>query len=402
MTVSSPVELTFGPFRLDIPGSRLLRDGVDLRLRPRAVHALRVLLLNRGRFVSHDQLIAEAWEGTFVSYHTVDVTIAEIKRCLADHGHWIVRRPKVGYCFEVPGADELIRKGWHHWNFRTREGGERAIACFEEAAEQSPHDFRAFEGLSASYLMLATFGMKPPREMYPAFLTAHDRAVELGGLRPELRCNRAYGLHVLEGEVEQAEREFLLALEEKPTFAPTHVRLAMLYGARGRFDEALGMIEQGYQADPLLPTLAAIEVLVRVWRRDVDNAIAVGRKTIELHPYLQVARCSYADALSMAGRGSEALEQYRRASAMSPDLPWVRTLEGATLARLGRGDAARDVLRDLERLRRREYVDACHMAILHLALGNLAAARAELARAREENSCSLYAFDVDSRLDPLR
>jgi tetratricopeptide (TPR) repeat protein len=366
------------------------------------VHALLVLVRNRGRFVGYDQMMAEAWDGTFVSLHTVDVTVAEIKKSLAEYRHWITRRPKAGYCFEIPGADELIRKGWHLWNFRTREGGESAIACFQQAVEESPDDFRAFEGLSASYLMLGTFGMRPPREMYPAFLAAHERAVALGGLRPELRCNLAYGLHAFERRVDEAEQHLLRALHEKPTLAPAHVRLAMLYGARRRFDEALEMIELGYQADPLLPTLSAIEVLVRVWRRDFDNAIAVGRKTVELHPYLQVARCSYADALSMSGREEEALTHYQRASATAPDLPWLQALEGASLGRLGRLEEAHAILGRLERLREHEYVDATQMAILHIALGDLDAARGELARARAENSAWLYALDIDPRLDAVR
>ena len=402
MAVSTPVELTFGPFRLDVPGCRLLRDGADVRLRPRAVHALLVLVRNRGQFVGYDQMIAEAWEGTFVAFHTVDVTVAEIRKSLAEYGHWITRRPKAGYCFEIPGADELIRKGWHLWSFRTREGGERAIACFQQATEEAPDDYRAFEGLSASYLMLATFGIKPPRQMYPAFLEAHERAVALGGLRPELRGNRAYGLHIFERRIDEAEEEFLQTLRDKPTLAHAHVRLAMLYGAHHRFDEAFEVIERGYQADPLLPTLAAVEVLVRVWQRDYDNAIAVGRKIIELHPYLQVSRSSYGDALSLVGRDEEALAQYQRAFAMSPDLPWLRALQAACLARLGRLDEAGMIIRELERLRSVDYVDAYHMAIAHSSLGDRASALEELARAREENSAWLYSFDVDPRADGLR
>ena len=162
------------------------------------------------------------------------------------------------------------------------------------------------------------------------------------------------------------------------------------------------VIERGYQADPLLPTLAAIEVLVRVWQRDYDNAIAVGRKIIELHPYLQVSRASYADALSLVGRDEEALGQYQRAFAMSPDLPWLRAMQAACLARLGRADEGGMIVRELERLRQFDYVDAYHMAIAHSALGDRRAALEELARAREENSACVYSFDVDPRVDALR
>ena len=37
-------EIVFGPFSLDIGATRLLRDGAEVRLRPQALQALRVLL----------------------------------------------------------------------------------------------------------------------------------------------------------------------------------------------------------------------------------------------------------------------------------------------------------------------------------------------------------------------
>ena len=187
---------TFGPYRLDAAAGRLSRDNADVRLRPQALQVLRVLLQHLGRPIGYDQMIAEAWHGTFVSRHTVDVTVGEVKKVLGEYGRWIVHRPKVGYSLEVPTSDELVRKGWHFASRRTKEGAERAIECFQQAAVQCPGDFRAFEGLSTCYLMQATFGICSPTEVYPRFLDAHTQAVAQGGLTPELRCNRAHGLHM--------------------------------------------------------------------------------------------------------------------------------------------------------------------------------------------------------------
>ena len=242
----------------------------------------------------------------------------------------------------MPRSDELVRQGWHFWSQRTRTGCERAIECFKRAIGESPSDFRAFEGLSASYLTLAIFGIRPPLEVYPRFLEAHEQAAILSGLRPELRCNRAFGLCVFERRYAESEAEFLRALEEKPALGSTYVRLGMLYGARGRFDEALDILGRGRQADPLLPTLAAAEVLVRCWKRDFQAAVSVGIKSVELHPYLHVVRVDYAQALEYAGRLEVALAQYQVASILSLGLPWLRALEGACRARLGRHGDARD------------------------------------------------------------
>jgi DNA-binding winged helix-turn-helix (wHTH) protein/Flp pilus assembly protein TadD len=395
-------EFMFGPFALDTDTSRLTRDGVQVRLRPLAFHTLRVLLHHGGAVVGYDAMMSEAWQGTHVSRHTVDVTVGEVRKVLGEYGRWIVHRPKFGYALEIPRSDDLVRQGWHLWNQRTRASCVRAIDSFKRAISESPSDFRAFEGLSAAYLALAVFGTQPPLEAYPRFLEAHEQAAMLSGLRPELRCNRAFGLCVFERRFAEAEAEFLKTLAAKPELAATYVRLALLYAASGRYDEALALLGRGHQADPLLPTLAAADVLVRCWRRDFDDAVAVGRAGLELHPYLHVVRVNYAVALELAGRLEEALAQYQTASVISPDLPWLRALEGACQARLGRQGDARAILEGLEALRRTEYVDAYHMAIFRAALGRTKEAVAELDRAVAENSAWLYALRVDPQLDPLR
>ena len=395
-------EFVFGPFVLDSTNSRLTREGAAIRLRPLAFRALRVLLEHRGASVSYDALVEQAWEGTHVARHTIDVTVAEVRKQLGEYGRWIVHRPKVGYALEVPRSDDLVRQGWHFWNQRTRGGCAHAIACFKRAIGECPSDFRAFEGLSASYLAMAIFGTESPHDAYPRFREAHEQAVLLGGLRPELRCNRAFALGVFERRFADAEVDLLQAMDEKPALGVTYVRLGLLYGVRGRFDDAIAVLAQGRLADPLLPTLAAADVLVRCWQRDFGAAIALGRRSVELHPHLHVVRVNYGEALECAGHLEEALSQYQIASVIAPDLPWLRALEGACQARLGRRGDARAILEGLEVLRQSEYVDAHYMAVFRAAIGHTDEAVAELERAVAENSAWLYTWAVDPKLDVLR
>ena len=157
-------DLSFGPFTLDPSTNRLLRDGVEIKLRPQAFQALRTLAAHGGRPVDYQQLMIEAWGGTTVSRHTVDVTIGEVRKILKDCGSWIQRQPKSGYALLVPKSDTFIRLGWHFLNLRSRDGVERALECFEHAAAEAPQDARAFEGQSACYLMLGSFGMSMRRD----------------------------------------------------------------------------------------------------------------------------------------------------------------------------------------------------------------------------------------------
>ena len=395
-------QLAFGPFCLDLATTRLLRDGVEIELRPQAFQALCVLLQNAGRCVDYDQMIRDAWNGVVVSRHTVAVTVGEVKKTLRECGSWISCRPGFGYRLEVPKSDTHIRTGLHFMSHRTREALEQAVACFATAAREDSTDFRAFEGLSRSYLILGTSGMRPPAQMYAAFLDAHHRAVELAGLTPELRADRGYGRHMFERRLAEAEEDLLQTRCEQPKLASTYVRLSMLYVAMGRLDEALEVVGDGYAADPLWPVLPATETLVRFCRREFDCAVACGKKAQQLHPYVQLARVFYAQALEYAGHWDEALAQYRHACIICPDLPWLRALEGVCLARCGRMPDASAVLTEIEQRRTSEYVDAYYMALLRDALGRRDEAFRELERACAEGSTVLSILDIDPKTDSLR
>jgi len=201
---------------------------------------------------------------------------------------------------------------------------------------------------------------------------------------------------------DEAEAEFLLTLREDPKLPSAYARLAMLYGTLERTDEALEIVKRGYLADPLWPMLPMTEVTVRFWRREFDDAVALGSKAVELHPYLPVGRTIYAQALEFAGRLDDALAEYRIASVMSPDLPWLRAHEGMCLAKMGRLAEAQSLLQGLEQLRRSEYVDAYFMAVFLDTIGRRDDAFVELERAVTENSSRLYAIDRDPKMDGLR
>jgi tetratricopeptide (TPR) repeat protein len=251
-------------------------------------------------------------------------------------------------------------------------------------------------------MMLGTCGMRPAREMYQGFLQAHERAVALSGLTPDLRADRAQGLQIFEHKIAEAEAELLQALREKPRWVPVHMRLIMLYAGTGRLDEALEQVEAVRAIDPLWVQLPASEVFVRFFRRELDAALAAAREGLELHPYLPLGRALYAQALEYSGDRAEALQQYRMATVLCPDLPWLRALEAICLVNSGRREEAVAILEQLEQLRDTQYVDAYFQALLLHALGRKDEAFLELDRAVNENSAALFVLDVDPRVDPLR
>jgi DNA-binding winged helix-turn-helix (wHTH) protein/predicted Zn-dependent protease len=392
----------FGPFTVDTASSQLLRNGVAMKLRPQAFQVLRTLIQNTGQWISCERLITEAWEGHHVSRHTVSVTVGELKNSLQEYGNWIGCRPKIGYRLESPRSDELIKTGWHFWNRRTREGFTKALECFEQAARENDSDPRAYEGIAVSWLMPGTYGMRAPREIYPKYLSAYNRAVALGGITAELRGMHGHALHMFERKLPEAEAELLLSLRDRPKSANTFIRLAIVYASMNRLDDALEVVHQAHSVDPLWPLWPATEVIIRFCRREFDEAARCVTKALELHPYLLLGRAFCAQALEYAGKTEEALAQYGFARLLYPDIPWLGALEAACLARIGRQREARKILEELQLRRETEYVDAYYMTLLMEALGKRAEAFKELARAVKENSAALYILDVDPQMDSLR
>ena len=347
-------------------------------------------------------MINQAWDGNLVSKHTVAVTIGEVKKTLREFGGWISYRPKLGYRLDVPHSDDLVKQGWHFWSRRTRDGFEKALDRFQQAAIENPSDFRAFEGISLCYLLLGTYGMRLPREMYSGFQQAHRRAVELSGLTPERRADCAHGLHLFEHKLEEAETELLRAQMESPESPEVYVRLTMLYVSQGRLDDALNILLRARASHSLWPTVPAIEIEIRFFRREFETAVACGKKALELHPYLYLGHLFYGEALEYSGKTSQALAEYRLAVIMSPDLPWLQAVEGACLAREGQRKEALAILAELNQVRKTHYVNAYFMAVLLDALGDPDQPSRNSERAYHEKAPGLFALSMDPRVDNLR
>lgn len=399
---SSERSMTFGPFHLNVQAPCLIRDGVGVRLRAQALAVLRALVSNSGRCLSYEELLCKAWGGRWVSRHTVAVTVNEVQKALQDCGGWIRYYPKLGYQFEIPYCEDLIRTGWHHWLRHTREGFEKAILCFRTVLDSGGPEARACEGISRSCLMLGIFGMRHPAEMHTEFTKWHDRAVAAGGMTPELTCDLAQSLQFFERRFADAENQLITAVQNDPRSAGAYIRLAVLYACLGRFGEALDFLEDARERDPLWPILPACESMIHCCRGDMKQALLAGRNAVDLHPFLSIGRSYYAQALERSGNAAEALIEYRTANSLSPDLPRLRAEEAHCLARMGRHAEARIILDQLLERARAEFIDSSAFAPVYAALGNTEEALNLLERSLEDGSPHLALIDVDYRLDSLR
>ena len=103
----------FGPFRLDPLKRRLMRDGESVRLTPKALDLLVVLVEASGRTVEKDELLEKVWAGTVVEENNLNQNITTLRKSLGDSrqdSHYIATIPGVGYRFvaDVRQVDDVL------------------------------------------------------------------------------------------------------------------------------------------------------------------------------------------------------------------------------------------------------------------------------------------------------
>ena len=95
----------FGPFRVDVPGRHLLREGSVVPLTAKVFDTLLVLVRNHDRPVMKEELIHAVWPGSFVSDDSLVQNISALRRALGDDSsqpRYIATLARRGYRFIAP------------------------------------------------------------------------------------------------------------------------------------------------------------------------------------------------------------------------------------------------------------------------------------------------------------
>ena len=105
------MRLHFGGMTFDADRRQLLRRGAEVHLSPKAFELLKVLVDNRPRALSKNELHEHLWPTTFVSEANLASLIAEVREALGDparHSRFIRTAHRFGYAFcggEAQAAD---------------------------------------------------------------------------------------------------------------------------------------------------------------------------------------------------------------------------------------------------------------------------------------------------------
>jgi tetratricopeptide (TPR) repeat protein len=170
----------------------------------------------------------------------------------------------------------------------------------------------------------------------------------------------------------------------------------------GRTDEGIAEIKRALELDPLSLIINQNLGESYYYARRFDQAIEQCQKILELDPNYVRAYTTIAAAYEQKKMYKEAIAILKEAENFAGNLPRVIAELGYALAASGQRLEAQKILRELQARAAQEYIDACFIAFIYIALGEKDQAFKWLEKAYEERSPQMVWLNLEPKFDPLR
>ena len=417
----------FGPFAFDAGRRRLSRDGQSIAVPPKALDVLEVLLANRGRTVEKGDLMGRVWPDTAVEEANLTQSVFTLRRALGDdpsNPRYISTVARHGYRFvgdateasapeSLDGRPHVHRtanlnayhaylKGRYYWSKRDGDGVRTAISFFRQAIDLDPTYALAYVGLAECYVLLRGHCWSSAADAYLIARAAATKALEIDDTVAEARATIGVIDMVADWNWDAAERALRSAIDLAPDYATTRNWYANWLAAQGRLDEALREAQEAVRLDALNSTWHMGVGYMLFLARRYEESIETEMKVLELDPQFWLAHWILGLGYAQVGDHAHAIAALRQADECSGGNLTVRGVLGWMLARCGKIDDARRILKDITSRRGRDVAPAEIAGMVHMGLGEADAAFDCFEQAAGNGSYLLSFLNVSPLFDSLR
>ena len=190
-----------------------------------------------------------------------------------------------------PEAFEAYLKGRYFLNKRTGDGLTRAIGYFRKAIEIEPAYAAAHSGLADSFALAGDwkYAVLPPQDAFPRARAAATKALALDDSLSEAHASLALAYDLYGWDWQAADREYQRAIQLNPGYATAHQWYSWHLIMQGRINEAIVEIRKAESLDPLSLIIGADIADALCVAHRYDEAVQQSEKTLELDPNFAIA-----------------------------------------------------------------------------------------------------------------
>jgi eukaryotic-like serine/threonine-protein kinase len=300
-------------------------------------------------------------------------------------------------------AYHLYLKGRYYVHKRTPDWIKKGVESFLQAIDLDPNYALAYAGLAEAYGFLASStGGQPPREAYPKAKAAAAKALELDDTLGEAHCTLGFFRLLYDWDFAAAEEEFKRAIELSPNFANAWDGYGFYFKATGQSEASIRSCRRAQELEPLSLFITLSLAWAYYFARQYDRAMEQGRKALDMDPNFGFAYWHRGMAYIQQKKFADAVTALRKAINLSGPATTFISYLGYANARMGKHREARQMIAQLERVSKRQYVSSYFIAVIYLGLGDLDRTFEWLEKAYEERSGFMAFINVEPMLDALR
>ncbi|MGC2616183.1 MAG: winged helix-turn-helix domain-containing protein [Terracidiphilus sp.] len=302
-----------------------------------------------------------------------------------------------------PEAYDAYLQGRYYWNLFTPATTRKAVECYLRATQLDPNYALAWSGLADAYTSSPIHADARPRDVWERARRAAEQAIAVEPELAETQTSWGFVKFWLDWDWTEAEAAYRRAIAIDPNYSLVYRLLGIVLGHIGhREEEARQAMERARAIDPLQAMHHALSAQVAFLARDHMAALEFARQSAVVLTDFWIANLQMAQAYEQLGEYEMALEALSRGGGVGGENSKVISLRGYVLAKMGRENEAREVLKTLEALGRERYIPPYAIAQVCTGLRENDRAFAWLERGIEEHDVHLAMLPTEPKWDALR
>jgi adenylate cyclase len=283
------------------------------------------------------------------------------------------QRPSIKSSVKNIAAYTHYLKGLHFKNKITPADTRKAIECFKQAIAIEPGYAEAYAMVAQCYCSLGTMGQMIPHTAFEIGHQYADKALELDATIAEGHIAKAMAYLYYEWKWQQAYDALQKAIELNPSRVEAYDLLGFYYIAHNEKPQAVKVLEQAEQTDPLSSTIIRSLGMMYMFSEQFDDAVRQAEKLLEMNPEMRSAIELKAWAIGMKGDWQAAMRLFEEVHRLTGHpLKGLMGL-GMAYARCGMMDKAMECVHKLE-LRQQQEPDSVvdgDLAAVWLGIGDI-------------------------------